>query len=537
MAESESPPTPLTDRAMARLRQLADGNGLAPDAIELAETDEKTYLLDGAVMLTPQYETQVNRYPGASKNPKRLSSFAALRMEIKNRQDQFRSGTEWIPDALKELKTGPAQGWGLDGAQITMPDKSVVLSATETCPTCQGRSLVTCTQCHGQGFIICPQCGGGRQETCSTCGGSGNNPSQPGQSCPTCNGMRSTSCRYCRGTGQLTCPTCQGRRGTPCPSCGGAGQITEEITLNCGATTQFRMKGDGLPSGLRRGLERLGTDNLPQGHADIETVAPLKKEKEEPLPGVAPSREEEEDEAPQPILNYQAKIPYADMRLRFGKGERVVLVGLFGKKGLFLDLPPFLDKSLQPWREKLKKAVHGQATLEPALEARAIREALMLTLSGRGTPQELKKIYTIGFSQDAMKEILSDLQLALKRFTLQTRSVVAIACVALSAALFAGIFLTPLHDQLTGSLNWRVVIPIDLALPAMCMGLGWLILSSSIRFVLQRRFPKLQLAFRQKIGKTGWSMLGGIAAVYIIILALAPVKPAWILYLTSLFTR
>ncbi|MDR3451130.1 MAG: hypothetical protein P4M15_15530, partial [Alphaproteobacteria bacterium] len=57
---------------------------------------------------------------------------------------------------------------------------------------------------------------------------------------------------------------------------------------------------------------------------------------------------------------------------------------------------------------------------------------------------------------------------------------------------------------------------------------SWALLNFAARIVLKRRFPKLAIALKQKIGKTGYTMLAGVAAAFVACLLLAPYKPLWL---------
>lgn len=520
----------LTEQALFRLRKLAEGNGLDPQKIELMGADEKTFELEGLLTLTPVCKTQSSRYPGApSQGRGRVlcGSFAELHEEAQRRNSEFTQSRDWIDGALKELKQAPGEGWGLEGAQITLPGmKPEVLAASEPCPSCQGRKLLTCQQCHGQGSVICPHCQGRRQENCLACGGTGMNPMHPGQTCSICNGTRFTTCRFCRGTGQLTCPTCNGRRGTPCPGCNGSGRIGEDIAIACEIGTSFRMKGENLPSGLRRGLDRLGISNLGKGHADISLVPPPKSEEER-----APKAgdEEEKKKAEPHVVHYRALLPYADLRMNFN-GKKAV-VSAFGKRCALLGVPLFLDAALEPARANLRAAAQGTASLDAALETRIIKEALALELAGQGNAGEMRRIYSVGLSPDVAKEIFRNLHLALNRQTLKLRRGAALVSVALSTLCLGLFFHLGFHAAWTAGLAPKATLALDILLPLPFMALAYLALNASSYLALEKRFKGHKISLHRKPGKTGYGMLAAIFLLYWLMLLTAPEKPVWLLQL------
>ena len=511
------PLSPLAARALARLRKLAVGNGLDSTDVAVIDANEQNFVLTGKMEVSPLCETQSASYPGGirSKEHRQVAAFAALQEAVAQHQKTFNESPDWAPATAQELKTDEGQGWGLEDAKVTLPEKSATYAATETCPTCGGRKNLTCTQCAGRGTVICTQCQGQGREQCYYCGGRGENPHQPQQTCPTCNGTRYAPCRFCQTRGNLPCPTCQGKRGTPCPSCQSSGVLTQEVTVTCGAETHFTLKAEGLPSGLRRGLDRIGIANLSKGHADITALPPTKEEKELPQKGNRIL-----------ILNYRAVLPYAEIRM--GLGKRKTQIAAIGKRCALVDVPAFLDEPLKPWRDKLHLAAEGKAPLETALEARALKEILSLTLAGKGNVKEVRKLYPFGLSPEIIASLLTDTGRALKKTTLNTRTACAVACVAVCLGLFYKLYTTGLFPWVTMGWGRLASFAGDSTVLAFALGTSWLVLNLSTRFVLRRRFPHFTFALQQKIGKIGLSMLGCIAVAFVLFIRLSPLTPVWL---------
>ncbi|MDR3449321.1 MAG: hypothetical protein P4M15_06185, partial [Alphaproteobacteria bacterium] len=402
MSDTESQ-NPLAERALQRLRKLATGNGLEPAAITVLEIQEQVFVLEALMQVSPVCETRSITYAGSvrGKDRKVLRDTDTLNQEVARHQRSFRENPGWISAVTEEIKSHESRGWGLEDAKVTLPEKSGIYAVTETCPSCQGRQMLTCMQCQGVGTVICTQCQGQGREMCYHCGGRGEDPHQPGQKCPTCNGTRYAPCRFCQTRGQLPCPTCQGQRGTQCSTCAGSGRITQEVTVECGAQTHFKLIAGNLPSGLRRGIERIGIDKIGKGHADIAVTKP------------APAEESAPDKTPISILAYRAALPYAEMRMSFG--SKKAIISAVGKRCALMGVPNFLDDALAPGREKLKQAAGGHGALESALDLRALREILALSVSGRGTPEAVRKIYPFGLSNEAVSEILTHTRLAINK--------------------------------------------------------------------------------------------------------------------------
>ena len=512
---------PLALRALDRLRKLAAGNGLEPAAIAILETQESVFTLKGKMEVSTLCDTDSLSYPGGARNKtiRSVDSVGALQGAVAKHRQEFCENLEWVEAVTQEIQTHESQGWGLESAKVTLPEKSAIYAATETCPSCGGQKTLTCAQCFGKGTVICPQCQGQGREHCYYCGGRGENPQQPGQLCQTCNGTRFAPCRFCQSRGTLPCPTCQGKRGTPCTPCHATGCLTQEVTVTCGAETHFTMIVEGLPSGLRRGLDRIGIANLGKGHADITASKPEKEEGDEPP----------NEKGQILVLSYSVTLPYAEMRMDFG--SKKAIVSAVGKRCALSGVPNFLDTSLKPWRDKLRLAAVGQAPLEDAIEARALNDILSLTVAGKDRERDARRLYPFGLSSEALAAILTDMRLALKKTTLKTRTVMAVLCFALSAAFFGLLFEGGIEGGMTFGWNRYAGLGFDFAALTCALGASWMIVNFSTRFALQRRFPRLPHALQQKIGKTGYSMLGAITAAFVTLLFLAPVKPLWLAWL------
>jgi len=501
----DTPSQSLTEQALARLRKLGEGNGLAPEAFKLVENQESIIAVEAQVRLTPLFTTQAKAYPGPIKGKKiqALPDFAALQEDVGRRKQQFQSSGVWSEEALQELKKSPGYGWGHDGGKIVLHEQNVTLAANEKCPACRASGLLTCPQCQGRMTVICSYCQGRGQENCYNCFGKGEDPVNPGHQCPVCRGTRFATCRYCRATGQLPCPTCQGKGGTPCTSCQGTGSVTQQVNIEAGAEIHFQIaRGSNLPSGLLRSLDRLGMANLAKGHADIEIIDPPKD---------APAESNN-------IVFLRAKIPYADIKLRLK--DKLVFAASFGKKGLLSGLPAFLDDSLRPWRERLVRAALGAEPLEKALEARAMREALGLVFANKTEANDLRRIYPLGLSPGTAKEIMNNVGMALRRLTLRARALVAATSLAISAALFAGLFFSPPGKQMAQTFAPGTLLFIQVALPILAMSLSAYAFAHAIRWVLQRRFPKHAIRLGQGLGKLGYGTLAGIFLLYALAFAL-----------------
>jgi len=513
-----SPPLPFGERALARIKRLANGNGLDTATLVPYEVQECILSIDGKMNVSPLCETESTAYigPVRGKNTQLLPSLQELQGRVEQHQRSFREDKSWVEAVVTELKAHPSQGWGLESAKVVLSKKSTVYAASQICPNCQGRKVLTCEQCLGKGTVVCTQCQGQGRELCYHCNGRGEDPQQPGQRCRICEGVRTAPCRFCHTRGFLPCPTCDGKGGLPCQTCKSTGVLTQEVKVTCGAETHFSVSYDDLPAGFRRGLGRIGIPNLANGHADIDTMPPPQK-----------NEKKVSDQEPTTVLLYRATMPYAEIKIDLA-GKKA-LVSAVGKRCALTGVPNFLDHSLKPWRDKLRLATIGQAPLEEALKARALKDILALTVAGKDTERNVRRSYPFGMSSEIIGLLLKDMRLALKRTTLAIRTAVAIFCGVLCALLFYSFFAGGLEQRLTQGHDAASSLVLDMIVLAGTLAGSWGILNFSTRFALQCRFPTLPFTFQQKIGKTGVFMLVGIFALFVVFLLFAQAKPLWLM--------
>ncbi len=509
-------PAPLSERARTRLARLAAGNGLVAGDIAILEADEKPYSLTGQIEVSPFCEEEAKTLAslGASKGSKTLPSFQALQEAVLGYKQAFIGTPDWIGLVEQEIEAHEQKGWGLIEAKIALPQKTAVFAATEVCPTCAGQRGLTCDQCRGQGIVICTQCQQQGRELCYYCNGRGEDPHNPHQPCHTCQGTRYAPCRFCQARGHLPCPTCHGQRYTTCPACKGAGGMTREVTVTCGARAFFTLKAAGLPSGLRRGLERIGIANLGKGHADVISRLPTKEE-----------LEDRPKDKRLLLRHYTATLPYAELRM--GLGKRRAKIAVVGKRCALVDVPPFLEEPIRLWREKLRDAAAGKTAIENAFGARVIRDMLELVLAGKGRVPDIRRLYPFGFSAEALKGMLTDVTHALARATTRSRILMACLSVAGSFGLFHTLYGEGMRETLLAGVKPPLAFGADLGILLATVMVAWTGLSFITRLWLRRRFPDFTFALRQRTGKTGLWMVGAIIFIFVLSLSLAPVKPIW----------
>lgn len=503
MAEKPS----LSDRALARLRSYAKDNGLSPDSFEVIKAKEEIYNVEGTIRLTPLLSVQTSASFGRvkEKNRKLFSTFNEMKQEIARLKEEFERGGQWLDEAIKEMEKDQSRGWGHSEAAITWSDQETLLAATENCPTCRGTGHSSCMECQGLGTVPCLYCEARGQEFCPHCQGRGEDPAQPGKQCPICHGKRFTNCRFCQATGKMQCERCQGKGGIPCAACHGTGFLTQEARITETARVDFSLgPTSGLPSGLLRMMDRIGETNLSKGYADIVINPPA------PEGGLSEARS---------TIKLTAQIPYADIKMRIGKQEYVI--SAFGKTGRLSSVPSFLDQSTSSARAALAQAAKGLGPLDKALTVRLIRDALGLTLGGKTQTNDLRRLYPTGLSGNAAEEIMRNISLALKYFTMKARGLAGGLALLVSALLFGGYFFSPLFARLHANEDMKLIRTIEVLVPLLVMGAAWMAILHTAKWALKRKYPTAGIAQSQNVGKIGYVTVCAIAVIYVLFFYLA----------------
>jgi hypothetical protein len=461
---------PLADRALERLRALGQGNGLKPDDFEILEKTEATMTLSGELRLSPAFDRTVQNGIGPlkSQNAVQLPSIAALEADVAQRKASFDSSKTWVQEVVQELETDPTHGWGQQDAMISLPQQTALLGATDNCPTCGGRGHIVCSACNGQRQVFCTYCEGRREEPCYHCQTTGQDPAHPNLPCPVCHGTRFAPCRYCHATGMIDCPTCQGKGGTTCTTCRGTGKVSQLVKLTVGAKTAFKLKDTtGLSSNLLRALDQLGMANLGKGHADIG----LQAQKEEDDPRLIPM---------------QATFPYIEIKLRVVKST--ASFAILGKRNALLGVPAFLDRALKPWRDHLEAAAKDPSRLHKAIEARALRDAVALTIAGKTKPIDLRRLYPYGLSPRCAQDIMVAARKALNKLTQRAEIGGGVLAILISAGLAFAARSGAAKASLAAARHGALT-PATLGLVALGLALGFVGTTQAARFQIRRELP------------------------------------------------
>ena len=407
--------TPLTDKAMMRLRALAESHQLLPDSIKLLRTEEKMVQLTGQMAITATLQQEQVRYAGEARGKldRVFRSREDLDNYLKHVEKEFQADSAWQDDVRKDLEKLPGKGWAAVVPQLRFDERTQHMAATEPCADCAGRGAEECTQCAAKGQMICVHCNGSGSDVCDWCQGSGYNLQDTSQICNYCGGQRFSACRMCKGNRAVACPACRGRRVIGCQPCQGKGSFTQSVTVSFVADMHFRAgSGHGLPVAVRRMIDRQnGVAFLAKGHATIRMNETTAKGEQ------------------QMLIHYVAEFPAAEMTVDFAgrKGPMTC----FGLKHAMVEVPPFLDQVLAPAVDELKNLSKKLGDVSVLRKYAAVHEALNLVLQGRRDARDLLRKMPIGLSLARAQELMQLSAKALHRQNMVWRWGVAGLSVAL----------------------------------------------------------------------------------------------------------
>jgi hypothetical protein len=499
--------TPLTDKAMLRLKALCEGNGVEPKHIELIGTEETPeYTLRGEMVLTLDVANTRTKMPGSSPGPKRnarvLNSVNEIQGQVTTLKSNLLESGDWVKEASEQLKNEPGQGFGLQNAETTLENLSQTFQVIQSCETCHGAGSkgcddckglglmpckicnasgfevcyqcqgtgknihaqgLSCPQCHGRGQIqisnsqTCPQCGGrghiddhGHSHSCQQCHGRGQVQMNHNQSCPQCSGrgtlpptLQQQTCQICNGQMRILCRTCLGKKEIACPTCNGKGKTT---CASCQGAGKFTIEELALPV-ARGDFHLLDTANVPSTLRHALDRYGFKLLVKSGAKVDSSSLEKQENKTAR--MAYSAAFPFAEARLRIaGKPMRA---GIVGPNAAIRDIPPFLDIPLDIELQKLEKKITQSGTMARAFKIRALRELFEITQAGGDVALNFRKLYPIGISATMFAKMQGFLSRLIEASTFTLRATVAGVMLLLLSGSFVGIIGSPIRAHIAAA--------------------------------------------------------------------------------------
>lgn len=409
-------------KALARIREEAKGNGLKDSDIEILRFDPRTLEFPAIIALTLKSETATRKQPGKVSGQRVLPNAVALQAALRQEEQAIAGNPGTVQDIRRAILESPGAGPGMAEAVVKLPFLRQEYIYYETCGPCGGRGRTVCNRCNGKGNEQCGRCYGAALEPCPSCGGrrvlsdgQGNRP------CVRCNATGKIPCTQCQQTRVVQCPACKGKGNRTCQQC--RGQTANSVITNVEMSVQARFDFD------RTGL------SLPLAGM-IERAGPALAQQAENLP--APPQAESGGE--ELHIRYHVRLPVAEAVFKVGEMEIPALV--FGLQADLPDFPPFLETLLRPAMTALEAAAGSRSGAEEAIRragrVRALRYALQGVARGgrKKAARALLKKFPVGLSKDGAEALAGLAEAALRNISgksgLACRIVPAAAMLAVS---------------------------------------------------------------------------------------------------------
>lgn len=474
----------LRARALARIQEEINGNGLRESDVELLEFDLKTLEFPAIIALELKTATTSRRQPGKAGGQQIIQNAAALQTAIRQEEENIAATAETLQRIRKTVLETPEAGAGMKDMTVPLPFLRKEYVYHETCTSCAGRGRTACARCQGKGQEQCPRCHGAAVEQCPVCGGrqyvhdgQGNN-----RQCMRCNGSGKVPCTQCHQTRTIQCPACQGKGNLVCQQC--RGQMVNSVitTVEKSALAHFDYERTGLHPAVIKAIENTGT-NL-GNHAEILHVSPQVENGQE-----------------EPHIRYHIRLPVADALFRIGKMETPGMV--FGIQGELSGFPPFLETLLQPTIMELETACANKNRMEEALKHAAQTRTLRYALQAcarwgrRKTAKALLQKFPVGLSETGAKDLAALAESALKNLSRKS-GILCRAVPAIAMAFTYGLYAYGARPVLLGTVTQRELqIAVDILIPLLLAFAAFRLGQSCARQNMENRLKSLLSAARK----------------------------------------
>ena len=442
----------LPQRALKQIRALCQGNGVAPDSVQIKSAQGTLINFKAITHLELHPETAEEIKKGRYETGEPIENPADLQKTIAELISSAIKNTDTRKYLTKMLTDRPDKGFSLHAEYLEVEPLKKDFYLHEPCGTCAGRGSTNCTRCGGQKREVCNQCHGRSMISCKYCSGSGFMQGPDGKQiqCNRCFGQRQIACPLCRKTGSIACRQCKGTGAAKCNSCNGSAVFTRIIHLIVKLKTLFEIDRASLPDPVIKIIEGNGTKMVEKAHIKLH-AAQVKREDG----GLA--------------IEYEVEFPYGDLELSIN--GKPLKTHLFGYKGKMLRLPNFLDQLVEPYFNYLTKAAGGAGAvagnIKKASKARLMAEGLLLSVQmpPKKAIISLKKKFPMGVSNDMIKQIILLSNKALTNVTRKTRFGGLGVGMALAALIDALYFIGPVRNMLGAALgNGAMITVADLLL-------------------------------------------------------------------------
>ena len=448
------------DQAFETIKSLVKGNNYNPDDVKLETFEGKVLRFNAYTLMTLITNCEKSIKPGRYESAKKVETEEAANIEMQKAYKALADKKDLERNIRETVLNRKDKGFGINADNIYIPlptlKKDFVLF--EACKTCRAKGTVPCLPCNGDGRITCTRCKGTGRTPCTHCGGARMVPmagnSNKKIQCPVCHGQGFTSCSMCNKTRSIPCKVCASRGYTTCPNCQGTAWNSHVFTQEVQARTNFIYPKDKLPEKVASSMEERSSKITE--HAIIRIITDSInitrwKEMQAKLPDpVNPFNEaQKKGDICFPIL-YDVTLPHG--HIEYTINGKSYYTFLFGQKAVLAHVSPFLDDLIENGLRKLKDAAELRGdvheNLKTAGEYRTIKEGIIFAAMSplKKAKQKLKKANPLGLSNNAIEEIISSSDRALRNITKKPRVIGTAIVGAAYFTLFYSYFLTPFRS-------------------------------------------------------------------------------------------
>ena len=526
------------DNALNLIKKMVKGNKYDPEEVVLEEFEGDVLQFQAENRITIIRKDNHQTKPGRVTGPMQVQNEAAAREEMSKAYASLHDDKGLQRQILKTVLKRDDQGFGLDKTVISIKIWKKEFVGYEPCKTCKSDGNIMCMPCSGKGVEVCNRCNGIGKVPCTQCGGAQTvqMPDGTRKQCPKCYGQGKTPCSFCSQTGKVTCTNCRKRGTVRCPNCNGHGWNSHIYVIEIEGRTAFDYPKDRLPDKVVAMIEKYGA-GLGE-HADIkiseESESAVNLDDEEKQKRVTES--ERRGDLVISVL-YDVFLPQAHMD--YNINGKTYYTFLFGTKNVLEYASPFLDDLLKDGLRKLKDAAEKRGdtadNLKQAAQFRTLREAIYYagTYSAKKAVMAMKKRYSFGLSDRAIKETVINTQHAFKNITHKPRQIGMALGAIINLALLAGYFLTPVRDMVVSNITKTPLhLVTDCVIAAGSFYLGLIVIQVLSQRAIKTVMEKLKIKepSSPKLGTTLYVYAGISLALFAAIVETARqlgTAPAW----------
>lgn len=461
----------LPQRALKQVRALCQGNGVAPDSVQIKKAGGELVRCEAITHIELHPEVKEEKKKGQHQVGQLVEDPAQLGKTIDSYITSAIKNEETRKYLTQILLNRPDKGFSLHAEYFDVDPLNRDYCFHEPCGTCHGQGSINCTRCNGQRRETCPQCRGTTMTPCTYCHSRGfiQTPDGKQTQCNRCFGKRQVACRLCQKTGFIPCRQCKGSGTTQCNTCKGAAFFTHITHVILKMKTLFEIDRSALPRPVLKIIEDGGGPHLiEKQHIKLLNAEQVKREDG----GLA--------------IQYDIEFPYGDLELTIN--GKPLKTHLFGYKGKMLQLPNFLDNIIGQNFNLLESAAAGEGAVagkvRKASKTRLIADALLLSVSmpPKKAMLGLKKKYPMGASNGLIKNAIIFSNKALANVTRKTRFGGFGLGMAVAAAIDSAYLLSHVRAMIEGKIHSPAILLVDIILVA----LGGFIANKSVTYMAKR---------------------------------------------------